>query len=192
MRIDILRRLDAQHLRPEGGVEKDEFRRHQPGLDDLLVVIDVVEEDVDRLHPLNAAPLDQVPFGAVEDARDQVERDQPLGRAAFGIDGEGDAEPAKQLLGRVLLGDERFDREIVEQAGKRGVSGLTLPSGARISSKNWRESSEGSLSPRLDTHPLEHFAAIAARPSSPKTAAPQPRRVSSDLFSGILCRCRAY
>ena len=123
-------------------------------------MIDVVEEDVDRLDPLDAAPLDKVPFGAVEDARDQVEGDQPLGRAALGIDGEGDAEPAEQLLGRVLLGDERFDREIVEQAGESGIGRRTLPSGARISSKNLRDSA-GAPSASASTLILKHFAAIA-------------------------------
>ena len=49
--------------------------------------------------------LDQVPLGAVEDAGDEVEGDQQLGRAAFGIDGEGDAEAAEQLLRGALLGD---------------------------------------------------------------------------------------
>ena len=122
MGIDPVRRLDAVHLGPVGRVEKHEVRRHEAGLDDLLVVVDVVEEDVDRLHPLNAAALDKLPFGAVEDARNEVERDQPLGRAAVGIDGEGDAEAAKQLLRRDLLGDERFDREAVEQPGKVGIS----------------------------------------------------------------------
>ena len=98
MRIDIARRLDAEHLGAKGRVRQHELRRHEARLDDLLVVIDVVEEDVDRLHPLNAAALDKLPFGAGEDTRDQVEGDQPLGRAAIGIDGESDAEAAKQLL----------------------------------------------------------------------------------------------
>ena len=126
MGIDLVRRLDAVHLGPIGRVEQHEVRRHEPCLDDLLVVIDVVEEDVDRLHPLDAAALDKLPFGAVEDTRDQVEGDQPLGRAAVGIDGEGDAEAAEQLLGGDLLGDERFDRETVEQPGKIGIGGPHL------------------------------------------------------------------
>ena len=84
----------------------------------LLVVIDVVEEDVDRLHSLDAAALHELPFAA----RDEIEGDQPLGRAAFGIDREGDAEPAEQLLSRCLLGHQGLDGEIVEQFGKVGIS----------------------------------------------------------------------
>ena len=111
------------HLGPEGRVEQHEFRRHEAGLDDLLVVIDVVEEDVDRLHALDAAALHELPFGAVENARHEIEGDQPLGRAAFAIDREGDAEPAEQLLGRRLLGDQGLDGEIVEQLGEVGIGG---------------------------------------------------------------------
>ena len=121
MGVDPVGRLDAVHLGPVGRVEQHEFRRHEAGLDDLLVVIDVVEEDVDRLHPLDAAALHEFPFGPGENARDEIEGDQPLGRAAFGIDREGDAEPAEQLLRRRLLCHQGLDGEIVEQLGKVGV-----------------------------------------------------------------------
>ncbi len=77
-------------------------------------MIDVVEEDVDRPDPLEAASLHEVPLGAVEDAGNEVEGNQPLGRAALGIDGKGDTEAPEQLFCRVLLGDERLNREIVE------------------------------------------------------------------------------
>src|SRR5262245_10874118 len=61
--------------------------------------------------------------------RDQVERDQALGRAPFGIDGEGDAELAEQLLGRVLLGDEGLGREIIQETGQLGVGAPHLAIG---------------------------------------------------------------
>jgi hypothetical protein len=78
---------------------------------------------------LDAAPLHEIPLGAVEDAGDQVKRDQPLGRAAFGVDCKGDAEPAEQLLSCVLLRDEGIDRQIVEKAGKLGVGVPDRPVG---------------------------------------------------------------
>ena len=46
--------------------------------------------------------------------------------AALGIDREGDAEAAKQLLGRRLLGDKGFDGQVVEQTGKGCVGGADL------------------------------------------------------------------
>ena len=192
MRVDVLRRLDAQHLRAEGRIEQHEFRRHQPRLDDLLVVIDVVEEDVDRLHPLDAAPLDQVPFGAVEDARDQIEGDQPLGRAAFGIDGEGDAEPAEQLLSRVLLGDEGVDREIVEQAGERGIGVPDRAVGLAHLIEEFAGKQGRLLRLHLDTHPLSNLRQSRPSQLSKKTSHSKARRASSVIFSGILIRCLRF
>ena len=112
--VDVVGRLDAVHLGSVGWIEQHEFRRYQTSLEDLLVVIDVVEEDIDRLEPLDAALFHELPFGAVENAGNQIEGDQPLGRAALGIDREGDAEPAEKLLGGGLLGDQGFDRKIVK------------------------------------------------------------------------------
>jgi hypothetical protein len=163
MGVDVLGRLDAEHLRPEGRVEQDEVGRHEARLDDLLVVIDVVEEDVDRLDPLEAAPLHEVPFGAVEDARDEVEGDQPLGRASFGIDGKGDAQPPEQLFRRVLLGDEGIDGEIVEEAGKRGISPPDRAAGRTHLVEEFAGKLGGLIGPRLDTHPLKRLR--QARPS---------------------------
>ena len=63
-------------------------------------MIDVPEECVDRVHALRetAATAASTPRHR-EDARNDVERYQPLGIAAFGIDREGDADPAEQQLG---------------------------------------------------------------------------------------------
>ena len=161
MRVDVVRRVDAQHLRPERGVEQHELRRHEAGLEDLLIVIDVVEKDVDRLDPLDAAPLDQVPFRAVENARDEVEGNQPLGRAAFAIDGEGDAEPAEQLFGGILLGDEGVDREIVEQPGKRGIGVPDLAVRRAHLVEEFAGKQGGLLRPSPRHSPSQQFAAIA-------------------------------
>ena len=81
---------------------------------------DTVEDGLAVFHLTNLE-IDQVPLGAVEDAGDEVEGNQPLGRAAFGIDGEGNAEASEQLLGGVLLGDQGLDGKIVENAGKCAV-----------------------------------------------------------------------
>jgi hypothetical protein len=137
-------------------------------------VIDVVEEGVDRLDALKAAAFDEVPFRAVEDARDEVERDQPFGRAALGIDGKGDAEPAKQLLRRVLLGDERLDREIVEEARKRGISRPDVTAGRTHLIEELAGKRGRLIGLRIDPHPLStlrqgrlsSFARATASPAS--------------------------
>ena len=80
-----------------------------PGLDDLLAVIDVVHEGVERAHALLDAGRQPAPFGRRDDARDDVEGDEPLGRLVVAVDGEGDAGAAEQRL-RLA----RFRFEVVE------------------------------------------------------------------------------
>ena len=66
-------------------------------------MVDVVEEGVQRAHALLDAALQQPPFGGRDDARDEVEGDQPLERVLGAVDGEGDAEPAEDALRFLLL-----------------------------------------------------------------------------------------
>ena len=77
----------------------DQFLGHAAGAQDLLAVVDVVEEGVERLHALLDALGQPPPFGAGNDARHDVEGDQPLGRFGLAIDGEGDAGLAEDALG---------------------------------------------------------------------------------------------
>ena len=72
---------------------------HAAGAEDLLAVVDVVEEGVERLHALLDALRQPAPFGAGDDARHDVEGDQPLGRLRLAVDGEGDAGLAEDALG---------------------------------------------------------------------------------------------
>jgi hypothetical protein len=66
------------------------------GLEDLLLVVDVVEEGVERLHPLPQAGLQRLPLGRRDDARDDVEGDQALGAGLLAVDREGDADAVKR------------------------------------------------------------------------------------------------
>ena len=106
--IDTARRLHPDHLRQEGVVAADHFRRNAPRLDDLLRVVDVVQEGVDRAHPLFDAARQAVPLCPRNDARDNVKRDQPFFGLGLAIDVEGDAGEAEQLLGLALLVPQAF------------------------------------------------------------------------------------
>jgi hypothetical protein len=65
-----------------------------------LSAIDIGEEQVESFHPLHEASFQKGPFRAEHHARNNVERDQPLGSVLFpfAIDREGDTDPAKQQL----------------------------------------------------------------------------------------------
>ena len=97
--VDAGRRPHADHLGQKGLVLGDQLLRNPAGAQDLLAVVDVVEEGVERLHALLDAGGQPPPFGARDDAWHDVEGDQPLGRLGFAIDGEGDAGLAENPLG---------------------------------------------------------------------------------------------
>ena len=81
-------------------------------LDDLPLVIDVLEEQIERGDALRQAALDDVPVTGRHDARQQIVREDALGRLVAAVDREGDALveegqvrlllAAQQLLGRQL------------------------------------------------------------------------------------------
>ena len=136
-------------------------------------MIDVVEKGVDRLHPLDGAPLDEIPLGAVDNAGDQIEGNQPLGRTPFAIDRKGDAEPPENLLGGLLLGDEGLHGETVEQPGKGRKSGPDLAGLIAHLVEEFAGKQGGLLCPRLDTRPLNSLR--QSRPSWLFTKRPTPK-----------------
>ena len=97
--VDAGRRPHADHLGQERLVPGDQLLRDAAGAQDFLAVVDVVEEGVERLHALLDALRQPPPFGAGNDARHDVEGDQPFGRLGLAIDGEGDAGLAENPLG---------------------------------------------------------------------------------------------
>ena len=89
--VDVLvvRNVDADDLPAEVAGQHDEPARHDPVAQDLLPVVDVVEEAVQRLDALSQARLDDRPLVGREDAGNRVERQDPLGALlAFGVDRE--------------------------------------------------------------------------------------------------------
>ena len=67
-------------------------------------MVDVVDEGVQRPHPLLEPRLEPRPLLRRDDARDDVEGDQPLGAFLLPVDREGDADPVEQgiRLGALL------------------------------------------------------------------------------------------
>ncbi|MNV50767.1 hypothetical protein D3C71_1427940 [compost metagenome] len=60
-------------------VSQDLFGRDDALLEDALAVVDVGQEHIQGLDPLNAATLNHLPFAGLDAARNDVERNQPLG-----------------------------------------------------------------------------------------------------------------
>ena len=82
---------------------QDQAFGNAAGADDLAVVVDIVQEGVERAGALLQSAAQALPFGLRQHARNEVERNQAFGIAAFGIDGEGDADAAEQHFGLASL-----------------------------------------------------------------------------------------
>ena len=99
MRIDAARRIEPHHFRHEGFILQDHVARDAPRPQDFLAMIDIVQESVERPHALFDPGRQPAPFGGGENARHDIEGDQPF-RGLFGaIDRKGDALPAEQSFG---------------------------------------------------------------------------------------------
>src|SRR6185369_13813529 len=96
----------------DGG--RDYVRRNRAVLENLLIVIDIVDEGVERMDPLLEPAFDVVPLGRADDARDQVEGKDALGTLVVPIDVERDAELQEEpfpgmLVTQELSAGERFN-----------------------------------------------------------------------------------
>ena len=123
MGIDAARRDDAHHLGPVALVLQHQRGRDLAGPQDLLLAVDIAEEGVQRPHPLPQPGRHAVPFGPRDDARDDVEGDQPFGVAAFAVDREGDADAAEQQLGLMPLAVQLLARGGAEPTVDFGIGG---------------------------------------------------------------------
>jgi hypothetical protein len=131
-------------LAREVGSRDDELPGHDPLSKDLLAVIDVLDERVQRAHALGQAALDDAPLVGGQDARDEVERERAvpaLGAVGGGgvegdalLDEDGVAPLARRLKplaaqpgerggkrGRLRARGRRALEELVEEAGGGGV-----------------------------------------------------------------------
>ena len=103
MRVNVVGHIHAHHLRAELGVVLDLVARDDPGLQDFLLVINVVNEVVERGHALHQPGLHAFPLMRGNDAGNQVKRNQTLGAGAVFIlvtvDGKGDAYATKNDFG---------------------------------------------------------------------------------------------
>ena len=100
--VDAAGDLDPAELAAVPTRAEDELRRHEAAAEDLLLVVDVVQEQVERPDPLLEPTLDPPPLLRRDDPRDEIERDDLLEPARILVDGEGDAARLEGQLRRDL------------------------------------------------------------------------------------------
>ena len=89
-------------------------REHAVG-DDPAVVVDVVDEVVQRSEPLGETALHHAPLLAVDQPRDDVERPRPVDVRAVGVDGERDPHRQDLEIGHPLALADLVEPDAVQQ-----------------------------------------------------------------------------
>jgi hypothetical protein len=95
-------RAHADTLRPEAHRRLHDLGGDDAVLEDLLIVVDVVDEFVQRMDALPESPFEPVPFLGANDARHEIERKRALGPGSVAVHVEGDPELHQDPLGRLL------------------------------------------------------------------------------------------
>ncbi len=127
--VDAQRQVQALHGGLVLGIGKDLLGRDQAGLDDLVIVVDVPEELVQRADALAQAGLQQAPFLGRHDARHGVEGDQALGAGLVAVDGKGDAHLVEEQIGLGPLLGQGLGRLGLQPVGKGLVVRAYRPAG---------------------------------------------------------------
>ena len=108
------RRVEALALGEVPAGTADDLLGHDAVGHDLLVVVDVVAEGIEGGHPLFQAALDDPPVLRFDDPRQEVEREDALGRALRSVDVERDPEIQQRRLGGLLPAQQLALGEVLD------------------------------------------------------------------------------
>ena len=118
--VHAARRANAVCRPREVRAAGDQRPGDDPGLDDLALVVDVVDELVQRADPLREPAFDRPPLSAGDDPRDEVERERPVDHLAVGAGQiEGDPLAHEDRVAQRPGGDEVLGAETVEFGDQR-------------------------------------------------------------------------
>src|SRR5215469_10522761 len=91
MDIDAERWVDAHEFAAEMFAAQHEIDGNDAIFEDLLIMIDIKEEEVQRGDTLRLPAFEMLPFLVRDDARDHVKGEDAFDAFLRAIDGEGDA-----------------------------------------------------------------------------------------------------
>ena len=118
-----MRRAHPGDFGTELRIAHDEILGEDPFLQDAAFAIDILEERIDRLDTLDEPFGKPRPFVMQEDPRDDVERNDPLGRLVLAIDGKGNAELPKRRFSRLLATPQLGVGRLLDPAAQSGQFG---------------------------------------------------------------------
>ena len=106
MDVDVAGYLGVAELGAVAGGAEHQVGGQHPLLEDPLLVVDVMDEQVERMEPLLQAGLDLGPLALADHPRHQVEGPDPLGALLVGVDVEGDPLAEEGGIGGALAAAE--------------------------------------------------------------------------------------
>ena len=121
VRVHVAGRVDADHLAPEVARPEHELGGDLSVAQDPLAVVDVGDEEVERVDALDHAALDVIPLRPRDDPGDQVEREDPLEPLLLAVDGEADALIQERRVDGVPPRLELLDAQSGESLGEHAV-----------------------------------------------------------------------
>jgi hypothetical protein len=125
--VDVPMHAHAAHLTAVVAAAEHQFPWHHALSEDAALVVDVLEKQIDGDEPLGEAPFQRVPFARRDDARQQIEGEDPFGSLFVAVDGKGDALRQERAVGfdlpppHVVERDRRqfIDERLIVRAGVR-------------------------------------------------------------------------
>ncbi|MNG71957.1 hypothetical protein D3C79_303730 [compost metagenome] len=96
MRVNIAVQIDPLHAGLILIVGQHLFRRNDPGFQNVLLMVNIVQKGVKRLYALANTAIEHRPLAGGYDARYAVERNQALSAVILTINVKGNPHPVKQ------------------------------------------------------------------------------------------------
>ena len=115
--------VEAGHLGAVVGGVQHQLGGHDAVVQDLLAVVKVVQEQVERGNALDDAALDGPPVRGREHARDHVEGQDPVDGGGAGIEREGDAQVEQLAPGVACAAPELVHPQTGQVAPEAAVGG---------------------------------------------------------------------
>jgi hypothetical protein len=105
----------------------EQLRWEDPVGDHALIVVEVVDEAVERGEALDETGLDAAPLAGLDDARDDVEGPRPVDASTVGVHGERDAGGEDVELRQVLARLQLRQTEVAQVLDQRRGGGAGRP-----------------------------------------------------------------
>ncbi len=178
--VDVLRHRHADHLGPVMLGREHVLRRNHLFLQDALVSVEVLEEQIQRLHALGESLLDHQPLGIRNDPGHEIERKNALRALLVAVDGERDALAQECRVDRRAPLVELVLLQPLESLEKGGVVRPHLP----LRGKHFVKKSPGSY--------LSSRAMELERKSWVKIVSRRERCSKHDLLTAINVRSEVH